>query len=590
MKKTWVTLPPGIIIGAVLILAPIFMFWAFQNINKQKEHSTRLLLEKGAALIRSVEAGTRTGMFGMQWGGSHVQRLLTETSQQPDIKYLIITDETGEILAHSNYENSEGRHGDGLDIETISRSKTVQWRHIKDSKGADLFEVYRQFSPTRRPPPQRFRHMTSPDWLHSRMMMRENEMSYQLVIFIGLDMGTVMAAEKEDVRHTIVMAIILLLIGFTGILSLFLAQGYRSAQISLSQIKAFSDNLVEHMPIGLVSLSADGTITSLNHTAESVLQITADETLGKNSVLILQEKMSEMLNNLKERGGTIDREIDYPLAGGKSIPLDVLATELNDEDGVFLGYVILFRDLTEIERLRSEIERSRRLASLGQLAAGIAHEIRNPLSSIKGFATYFRERYRDIPEDRKTADIIIGEVDRLNRVISQLLEFARPMNIQLKPTALQGFLQHSIKMIEQQARGGNITIMTDLPSQIGEIHLDPDRMSQVLFNLYLNAFEAMDAGGTLSVRLSTTDDKTTTITIADTGTGIAAEDMGRIFDPYFTTKPSGTGLGLAIVHRIMEAHQGEIHVDSTPGAGTTVSLIFRNREDRRETNREAHES
>jgi len=399
-----------------------------------------------------------------------------------------------------------------------------------------------------------------------------------------------MAAEKEDVRHTIVMAIILLLIGFTGILSLFLAQGYRSAQISLSQIKAFSDNLVEHMPIGLVSLSADGTITSLNHTAESVLQITADETLGKNSVLILQEKMSEMLNNLKERGGTIDREIDYPLAGGKSIPLDVLATELNDEDGVFLGYVILFRDLTEIERLRSEIERSRRLASLGQLAAGIAHEIRNPLSSIKGFATYFRERYRDIPEDRKTADIIIGEVDRLNRVISQLLEFARPMNIQLKPTALQGFLQHSIKMIEQQARGGNITIMTDLPSQIGEIHLDPDRMSQVLFNLYLNAFEAMDAGGTLSVRLSTTDDKTTTITIADTGTGIAAEDMGRIFDPYFTTKPSGTGLGLAIVHRIMEAHQGEIHVDSTPGAGTTVSLIFRNREDRRETNREAHES
>lgn len=576
MKKTWVTLPPWIIIGAVFILAPIFMFWTFQNINKQKENSTRLLLEKGAALIRSVEAGTRTGMFGMQWGGSQVQRLLTETSQQPDIKYLIITDETGKILAHSDYNNTEDHHGEGLDMQTIARTKTVQWRHIKDLKGIDLFEVYRQFSPTRRPPPQRFRGMMSHDWFHSRMMMRENEMAYRLIIFIGLDMETILAAEKEDIRHTIVMAIILLLIGFAGILLLSLAQGYQATRASLSRIKAFSDNLVEHMPIGLISLSGDGTITSLNQTAESVLQLGTNETVGKNSGLILPETMNETLNDLKGSGGTIDREIDYPLPGGKNIPLDVLATELKDEDGVFLGYVILFRDLTEIERLRGEVERSRRLASLGRMAAGIAHEIRNPLSSIKGFATYFKERYRDIPEDRKTADIIIGEVDRLNRVISQLLEFARPMNIQLRPMSLQAFLQHSIKMIEQQAHDKNINIVADLPSGIGNVLIDADRMSQVLFNLYLNAFEAMDAGGTLSVGLSTTDSDTTTITIADTGTGIASEDMGRIFDPYFTTKPSGTGLGLAIVHRIMEAHHSEIHIDSIPERGTTVSLIFHN--------------
>jgi two-component system sensor histidine kinase HydH len=330
------------------------------------------------------------------------------------------------------------------------------------------------------------------------------------------------------------------------------------------------------MPIGLVSVSAEGTITSLNQTAESILRLVVGKTVGQNGLSVLPRQMYEMLTTVKESGGTIGREIDYPLAEGKSIPLDVLATELKDEDGVFLGYVILFKDLTEIDRLRNEIERSRRLASLGRMAAGIAHEIRNPLSSIKGFATYFRERYRDIPEDRKTADIIIGEVDRLNRVIGQLLEFARPMNIQLKPTALQGFLQHSVKMIEQQAGERNITIKTDFPSLIGEIFLDADRMSQVLYNLYLNAFDAMDEGGTLSVGLSSADGGTATITIADTGTGIGAEDMGRIFDPYFTTKPSGTGLGLAIVHRIMEAHNGEIHVDSTPGQGTTISLIFRN--------------
>ncbi|HEU19259.1 MAG TPA: PAS domain-containing protein [Deltaproteobacteria bacterium] len=576
MKKTWVTLPPWIIIGAVFILAPIFIFWTFQNISKQKENSTKLLLEKGAALIRSVEAGTRTGMFGTQWGDSRVQRLLAETSRHPDIKYLMITDETGKILAHSDYDDSEELHGEGLDMEAISQTKTVRWRQIKDSRGDDLFEVYRQFSPMRRPPPQRFRDMMPHDRNHAPMIMREDEASHRLIIFVGLDMETVMAAEKEDIRHTVVMAIILLLIGFAGILSLFMAQGYRSARISLSRIKAFSDNLVEHMPIGLVSVSAEGTITSLNQTAESILRLVVGKTVGQNGLSVLPRQMYEMLTTVKESGGTIGREIDYPLAEGKSIPLDVLATELKDEDGVFLGYVILFKDLTEIDRLRNEIERSRRLASLGRMAAGIAHEIRNPLSSIKGFATYFRERYRDIPEDRKTADIIIGEVDRLNRVIGQLLEFARPMNIQLKPTALQGFLQHSVKMIKQQAGERNITIKTDFPSLIGEIFLDADRMSQVLYNLYLNAFDAMDEGGTLSVGLSSADGGTATITIADTGTGIGAEDMGRIFDPYFTTKPSGTGLGLAIVHRIMEAHNGEIHVDSTPGQGTTISLIFRN--------------
>ncbi|MBN2688696.1 MAG: PAS domain-containing protein, partial [Deltaproteobacteria bacterium] len=552
----------------------IFIFWAFQNISKQKESSTRLLLEKGSAIIRSVEAGTRTGVFGMEWGASQVQRLLTETSQQPDIAYLIITDERGNILAHSDQSAGGGIHGEGSDMKVVSESKTPRWRQVKGRNGTEIFEVYRKFLPARRPPPRHFGHTTPRDWLRSRMMMREGEIERPLVIFVGLDMKSVLTAEKEGIQHTILMAVILLLIGFAGMISLFLAQGYRSARISLSRIKAFSDNLVENMPFGLVSLNADGSITSVNQTAESILHFTADETVGRKGESILPSEMSEMLGDLKQVGGIIDREIDYPLADGKSIPLDVIATELNDEDGVFLGYIILLRDLTEIDRLRGELERSRRLASLGRMAAGIAHEIRNPLSSIKGLATYFRERYRHVPEDLKTADIIIGEVDRLNRVISQLLEFARPMDIQLKETPLQVFLRHSIKMIEQQARGKDIAITTDFPSGIEAVPIDPDRLSQVLFNLYLNAFESMEGGGTLSVGLTKADEETATITIADTGTGIAAEHMGRIFDPYFTTKRSGTGLGLPIVHRIMEAHGGDIHIDSTPGKGTTVFLNF----------------
>jgi two-component system sensor histidine kinase HydH len=573
-KKSWIALPPWIVIGAVVILAPIFIFWATENIHRQQENTTKLLLEKGAALIRSFEAGTRTGMLGMRWGGSQVQRLLRETAQQPDIVYLLITDTDGNILAHSDSSQIGGHHGTDLDLDRISRSTEVEWRKVTDANNRNIFEVFRQFSPTHKHPPMHFDRMIHNDWFRSRMMHEEGKPPPRLSIFVGLDMEAVDAAAKEDMHHTVLMAVILLLIGFTGIMSLFLAQGYRSARTSLSKVKAFSDSLVENMPIGLLAIDSEGTITSSNQTAEFVLQLSPHEIIGKKAVHILPVQLMELIKELKLNNGIIEKEIDFPSKDGKRIPLEVITTVLKDEDGTFLEQVILFRDLTEIRRLRQEIDRSFRLASLGRLAAGIAHEIRNPLSSIKGFATYFRERYHDIPEDRKTADIMIQEVERLNRVIGQLLEFARPMNIRLRPTSLQAFLRRSLKMIENQAREKNIAISLDTTPDNEDIMIDPDRMSQVLLNLYLNAIEAMDNGGTLSITLTREDPGQTVIGISDTGNGIEKKDMGKIFDPYFTTKPSGTGLGLAIVHRIVEAHHGEVTVKSDPSIGTIVSIVL----------------
>jgi two-component system sensor histidine kinase HydH len=197
------------------------------------------------------------------------------------------------------------------------------------------------------------------------------------------------------------------------------------------------------------------------------------------------------------------------------------------------------------------------------------------LSSIKGFATYFKERYRNIPEDQKTAEIMIQEVERLNRVIGQLLEFASPMNIVRKPTFLHALVQHSLKMIEADAHRKGITIDTNISPDIKEAFIDPDKIEQVFLNLYLNAFEAMENGGTLSVKIRE-DEKAGTIRIiiSDTGTGIKDEDLGRVFDPYFTTKSTGTGLGLAIVHKIIESHDGEVRVESRPGEGTTVTILL----------------
>jgi two-component system sensor histidine kinase HydH len=196
------------------------------------------------------------------------------------------------------------------------------------------------------------------------------------------------------------------------------------------------------------------------------------------------------------------------------------------------------------------------------------------LSSIKGFATFFKERYRDRPEDKKTADIMIQEVDRLNRVISQLLEFARPMDINKQRVSIHMVIQDTLKMIEGQAKEKEIIIHADLSPDVGDVFIDPDKITQVFLNLYLNAIEATQRGGALSVILSPQNERTIRIDISDTGRGIDPNELAHVFDPYFTTRPTGTGLGLAIVHKIIEAHDGEIRVDSVKGKGTTLSIFL----------------
>ena len=579
MNRFWAAIPPWLIIGAVVILAPIFIFMTLENINRQKEQTTRLLVEKGAALIRSFEAGARTGI-GLRWGGFQLQKLLMETAEQPDIDYLIVTDTRGTILADSDPLRLGAIYGQDLDLAKIAGSEKLAWRQVPNSEGADSFEVYRRFAPTRGPLPGF--HFPFPARPPREAPPPGSPVSPApgpsgppgLVIFVSLDMGPIAAAHEEDKRHTIWMAVLFLLIGCAGIISLLLAQGYRAARSSLSRIKAFSDSLVENMPIGLIATDDGGRLSAFNQTAEAILKRTAAEVLGKPAEEILPGSCRELFRTLAAERRLIEREFDCAVEEGRTIPLEIIATTLCEENGAFVGHILLFRDMTEIRRLEEEVARSRRLASLGSLAAGVAHEIRNPLSSIKGFATWFRERYRDNPEDRETAEVMIREVDRLNRVITQLLEFARPLTMHRVPTPLQAVIRHALKMVEGEAQAKRIAVETDLSPEVGEIPLDADRMTQVLLNLFQNAITAMEAGGVLRISLARRDEKTIRIIIADTGVGIPKEDLPRVFDPYFTTRPSGTGLGLAIVQKIVEAHGGEVRLESEPGRGTTATILL----------------
>ncbi len=554
-------LSPWVIAGVILILGVIFLFMARESIHKQRELTTRLLVEQGAALIQSFEASARTGAW-MRWGPFQLQKLLIEMAKQPGIDYLTVTDVNGLILADSDPAMVGEIYNTDIDFKSASRLTQVQWRQVSNRDSTDTFEVYRRFAPTDIP------------FGDSRGAAVAGKDSPDLVIFVGLDMGPILTARETDFLSTVVMAVILVLAGLMGMLALILAQGYLSTRSSYSRVKAFSDSLVENMPIGLVALDGENKVIAFNAWAESILGIAAAEVVGRPAGEVLPDTCREIIGELERSGRVIERETECPVSTGKTVPLEVIAATLKEEGGRPQGSVFLFRDLSEVRQLKAEIARSQRLASIGSLAAGVAHEIRNPLSSIKGFATYFKGKLRGDPEDSKTADIMIQEVERLNRVIRQLLDLSRPMEIEKKPTRLGPLIEHTVRLIDVHARKKGITVKTDVSPEASAVFADPDRIKQVLLNLCLNAVEAMQAGGILTLSLRRHNERLVRIGVSDTGTGIPGDNLENIFDPYYTTKTSGTGLGLAIVHRIVEAHGGEIRVRSEAGQGTTFTIFL----------------
>ena len=568
-KRLWIVTPPWLIIGAIVILVPIFVFMAMDTINRQKEQTARLLIEKGEAIIRSFEAGLRTGI-GMRWGGFQLQKLLMETAEHSDIDYLIVTDIRGMIVADSDPLRIGTFYETGLDLEKIATSKKLYWRQIENSQDDDTFEVYRSFLPGD-PLTFEFSHpfCDRPGFAKERPAKPPG-----LIVFTGLNMTPIEEAHEQDVHRTIWMAILFFLIGSAGVVSLFLAQAYLSARSSLSRIRVFSDSLVENMPIGLLATDAEGMLTACNRTAEGLLHLNAADAVGKRASEVIPPECGHLLLTRQENVPPIEQQITCTLPQGAAITLEAVSASLYEQQGAFIGDIVIFRDITEIKRLQEEVTRNQRLASLGGLAAGVAHEIRNPLSSIKGFATYFRDKFADDSTDREAAEVMIREVDRMNRVITQLIEFARPLKMNVNTVSLPVVIRHALTLVEKDAAKMGIIIETEIPSGKWEIPVDADRMTQVFLNIYLNAIAAMEKGGKLRVSLSSQDERLVRISVSDTGTGIPTGDIPRIFDPYFTTRSGGTGLGLAICHKIVEAHNGEIFVESEVGKGTNVVVTL----------------
>ena len=236
--------------------------------------------------------------------------------------------------------------------------------------------------------------------------------------------------------------------------------------------------------------------------------------------------------------------------------------------------LFIFRDMRKIRQLQEEIRRKEKLAAIGDLAAGVAHEIRNPLSSIKGFAKYFADRSLEGSEQHELAKVMTKEVDRLNRVITELLALVRPADLLLQRVVISDVIEHSLHLIRQDAESKNISLRYRREDALPLVELDPDRFTQVLLNLYLNAIQAIGAEGVLEVEVELTKGGAVRITVSDSGKGIPPDDLQKIFNPYFTTKATGTGLGLTMVQKVIEEHQGTIVVTSGLPAGTRFEMVI----------------
>ena len=539
---------------------------------------------QGRCAHLALEAGTRTGI-DLGDAARLLQPFVIETSRQGGILYIAVVDDEGRILAHSDPQEV----GDALPLEQLPAaepSKTIAWRGVRSSRG-DAFEVYREFSPA-----PGYHH--TPMGMHGRMrghggMMGRMSMPMPMpgparqelprsFAMIGFDKKPYDALFAQARFSSLMITSVAALLGLGSFVSLFWAHNYRRSRRLLKDTRALASEVVTNLPVGLITCEPDGTVGMINDAALTMLRTDRERVAGASIHAVPGLNWGELTAALARNDKVIEREAELvpdQTGHGAATPVSLSAAQIRDEDGLFLGHLFILRDISAMKRLEAEARRNDRLAALGSLAAGVAHEIRNPLSSIKGLATFLAGRVRDSAPEEEAAKTMIAEVERLNRVVSQLLEFARPGAMKRVDTDIRAVIARALRLAEADLRAKNISVAFAGDEPGPSIPLNAERFTQALLNLFLNAIQAMEPGGKLEIDVSLQDDGAVCrVGIRDNGKGMPPEILSSIFTPYFTTRASGTGLGLAIVHQIIEGHDGRIVVTSTPGAGSEFTLLL----------------
>jgi two-component system, NtrC family, sensor kinase len=356
---------------------------------------------------------------------------------------------------------------------------------------------------------------------------------------------------------------------------------YRSLQRKVQEyerLKEFSENIVESINVGILAADLDDRVESWNSRLETLTGVTREAALGKLLGQVLPREIVEALSEDPEQSGIrhVYKAKLTPKRGARRETLvNIAIAPLISKEQMQIGRLIIFDDITDRAELESRLVQADKLSSIGLLAAGVAHEVNTPLAVISTYAQMLAKRLSGDEQKTVILDKIAKQTFRASEIVNSLLNFSRTSTLEWSEVSLNRSIRETASLIEHQLQGAKVTVALRLDEDLGHVKGNPGKLQQVFLNLFLNARDAMEMGGVLTVS-TFSDGDSAFVEVSDTGSGISAEHLDRIFDPFFTTKGAkkGTGLGLSVSYGIVQEHGGNIEVSSMPGAGTKFRLDF----------------
>ncbi|SHN60743.1 ATP-binding protein [Desulfovibrio litoralis] len=600
-------------LGIIGIIALISIVWGvlfFNTQNNSENQTTTILAEKADALFIAIEAATRSNGRSMPALKNTIKQILHELSGQQDINFIAITDPNGKILAHTNPRYIGSALFSPYDLELLQPDTFVKWA-LMDVEDSSVFLVYREFTPFRRTFNSSKPNIYDENEHIKNFTFENRGLGLSALIFVAYDPKPLLITQETLNYNNTLKNITILLISLIILILIFWWENLTKTYKLLKDTQVLSKEIMSNFPDALIILNSKQQIIFLNSKAKDLLKNALllpkkkDETpetttktkqkkdnkpilpdflqkvfikLEKNNFINSEEIYLDLLNDNAEKNKHCFEIRASRVYRRKYLPFwkKLLQYNINATDKTKLVDMLLIRDQTKIKDLQNSLQKSEKLAAIGHLSAGVAHEIRNPLSSIKGYATIFYNLFKPQSPEQEAAQAMIKEIERLNRAVSNLLDLSKDFSLNIQNVELKQLVEHLSVLISSEAQKKNIIIEQELEN-IGEKQYDADKISQALLNILLNALEAMPNGGKLKISLHNIQEQTTNfkveITIQDNGNGISAENLEQIFNPYFTTRAEGTGLGLATTQKIIEAHNGKIIATSDEN-GTVFKILL----------------
>jgi two-component system sensor histidine kinase HydH len=569
---------------AILFLGVVALsaMMAKRDINRERDYLQELFLQKGEILIRAIETGARMGWLDL--GSEEGLALFLANLEGSELLSIAVTDASGGLYAASAPAEELGGGFQGPDpVGSFAFPGKPRWRVTPGAGTGKVFWVYRPLwftlerkGPPYAPPGGTHHQRRPPGPFKGPPPMDGGHPSPKayppnLYAWLGFDMAPFEAAESSA-RHNS-----LLFVGLTGLaslaalLALFWAQSSRLNKRLYENSSQMADSVFSRLPVGLLISDLSGTVAFANQAMERISGLRAEGFLGK--------RLSSLaVGSFPKDGEFSGVESSLSFRGGKSAQVALTGAPVVGRGGAPVGRVLLMADLDELGRLRAELAQKERLATLGSMSRGLAHELRNPLGAIKGLALHLQRLGSLGPPDREALDVILESVARLDSTITDFLDFAKPTSLRKARVPLGNLLSKLRSLVAHDPQARTVADELRLPEAELLAQADEAKLSQAFLNLYLNAIQACSSNppgrpGSIVVSLDRHGPGLASIGFSDNGPGFQEDQLLNPFVPYFTSKASGTGLGLPLAKKIVEAHDGRLLIGNREGGGAVVTVL-----------------